>query len=172
MAFKTGRCLLTVGLAASLVQPLFGCGPAGTGKTPSNPADAIPDAARSGSGVAMTVYRDPSCGCCEAWAKIAQDAGYRVQVIDSPDMPGIKRRHSVPAKLASCHTAIVGGYAIEGHVPLKDVGRLLAVRPQGALGIAVPGMPRGSPGMEMPDGSVDPFHVMTFDSVGGITVFA
>lgn len=172
MAFKPGRRLFTIGLAAFSVQPLFGCGPTGTGRSANDSAAAARGAARPASGLAMTVYRDPSCGCCEAWAKIAQDAGYRVEVIDRQDMPEIKRRYSVPPELASCHTAIVGGYAIEGHVPIKDVGRLLAQRPQGTLGIAVPGMPRGSPGMEMPDGSTDPFEVMTFNEGGRIAVFA
>ena len=121
---------------------------------------------------AMTVYRDPSCGCCEAWAEIARNAGYQVTVVDHPDMAAVKRRHGVPEELASCHTTIVDGYAIEGHVPLAALARLLRERPSGIRGIAVPGMPRGSPGMEMPDGSTDPFHVIAFDAAGKTTVFS
>ena len=121
---------------------------------------------------AMTVYRDPSCGCCEAWAEIARNAGYRVAVVDHPDMAAVKRRHGVPDELASCHTTIVDGYAIEGHVPLGDVARLLRERPSGARGIAVPGMPRGSPGMEMPDESKDSFQVIAFDAAGKTRVFS
>lgn len=119
----------------------------------------------------MTVYRDPSCGCCEAWADLATGAGYRVSVIDHPDMPAIKKRFGVPEALSSCHTAIVAGYAVEGHVPLEHVARLLEAKPAGIRGIAVSGMPRGSPGMEMPDGSRDPFEVMAFDTAGQATRF-
>ena len=119
----------------------------------------------------MTVYRDPSCGCCEAWAALAQDAGYEVNVIDHPDMPAIKKQFGVPDGLSSCHTAIVAGYAIEGHVPFAHVSRLLETKPAEFKGIAVAGMPRGSPGMEMPDGSKDPFTVMAFDKAGRSTRF-
>ena len=120
----------------------------------------------------MTIYRDPSCGCCEAWAEIARNAGYQVTVIDHPDMAAIKRQYRVPEELASCHTTLVGGYAIEGHVPLADVARLLRERPHRIRGIAVPGMPRGSPGMEMPDGSSDPFQVIAFDATGRTKLFS
>ena len=119
----------------------------------------------------MTVYRDPSCGCCEAWAEIAKKAGYQVALVDHPDMPAIKARLGVPEALASCHTATVGGYALEGHVPLAAVVRLLEEKPKDVRGIAVAGMPRGSPGMEMPDGSKDDFEVMAFDAAGRISVF-
>jgi hypothetical protein len=119
----------------------------------------------------MTVYRDPSCGCCEAWAEIARQAGYQVSVVDRLDMPTLKTRLGVPEALASCHTTTVGGYAFEGHVPLKDVARLLEDQPKGIRGLAVAGMPRGSPGMEMPDGSKDPFQVMAFDAAGNTSVF-
>lgn len=121
---------------------------------------------------AMTVYRDPSCGCCEAWAEQARGQGFDVRVIDRPDMPAIKRQHGVPEELSSCHTAILAGYAIEGHVPFADVRRLLTSKPSGVRGLAVPGMPRGSPGMEMPDGSKDPFEVMAFDAEGRARVFS
>lgn len=120
----------------------------------------------------MTVYRDPSCGCCEAWAGIARTAGYQVALIDHPDMAAIKRQHGVPGPLQSCHTTIVEGYAIEGHVPLGDVDRLLTERPAGVKGLAVPGMPRGSPGMEMPDGSKDRFQVLAFDAAGRTSMFS
>lgn len=127
---------------------------------PEAPAPAQPQLA------AMTVYRDPSCGCCEAWANQARTAGYEVTLIDYSDMPAIKRQHNVPEELASCHTAIVAGYAIEGHVPFADIERLLKNKPEGVRGLAVPGMPRGSPGMEMPDGAKDEFQVMAFDAAG------
>ncbi|WP_423140844.1 DUF411 domain-containing protein [Parablastomonas sp. CN1-191] len=121
---------------------------------------------------AMTVYRDPGCGCCEQWAKRAQDAGFTVAVIDNDDMPAIKRKLGVPAALGSCHTAVVGQYVLEGHVPFDSVLRLLRARPADLAGLAVPGMPRGSPGMEMPDGSSDPIEVQAFDHAGRIWAFA
>ena len=119
----------------------------------------------------MTVYRDPSCGCCEAWAAIARNAGYQVKVIDHPDMPAIKAKYGVPDELLSCHTTIVGGYAVEGHVPLEDVQRLLKEKPAGVRGIAVAGMPLGSPGMEVPDGTKQPFQVVAFGAGGRSSVF-
>lgn len=119
----------------------------------------------------MLVYRDPSCGCCEAWAELAKQRGFTVKVVDHPDMPALKRTNGVPDQLASCHTAIIGGYVVEGHVPFEAVERLLASKPADLIGIAVPGMPRGSPGMEMPDGSRDDFQVIAFAKDGGTRPF-
>lgn len=150
---------------------LVGCGPSQrseTGPPDSAQAQRAPQAA---SPNAITVYRDPSCGCCEAWAEQARGHGFSVTVVDRPDMPAIKRQHGVPEELSSCHTAIVAGYSIEGHVPFADVRRLLEEKPS-IRGLAVPGMPRGSPGMEMPDGSKDPFQVMAFDAEGRASVFS
>jgi hypothetical protein len=110
----------------------------------------------------MTVYRDPSCGCCTAWAEQARQAGFEVSVVDDQDMAGVKRRLGVPEELASCHTAQVTGLVFEGHVPLADVRRIMSEPPAGITGLAVPGMPRGSPGMEMPDGAKDAFEVIAF----------
>lgn len=120
---------------------------------------------------AMTVYRDQSCGCCGAWARIAVNAGYQVNLVDRDDMPAIKQQLGVPEALASCHTATVGDYVIEGHVPLNAVRRLVSEKPAGIRGIAVAGMPRGSPGMEMPDGSEDPFEIIAFDGAGKMAAF-
>lgn len=120
----------------------------------------------------MTVFKDPSCGCCESWAQIARQAGYQVEVREEQDMAGVKRRLGVPDGLSSCHTAQVGGLVLEGHVPLEDVARLLRERPPGIRGVAVPGMPAGSPGMEIPDGSVQPFDVIAFDASGRTSVFS
>jgi len=96
-----------------------------------------------------TMYRDANCGCCKEWAKHAEE-GLRadMDVVDAPDMRAIKTAYGVPLHLRSCHTAIVDGYVIEGHVPAADVERLLAARPNGVTGLAVAGMPVGSPGME------------------------
>lgn len=160
------------GVSALSGLTLVGCKP--SEQAPSAPsAGAQPDqAVKTASGTVMTVYRDPSCGCCEVWAQQARGQNFAVTLIDRPDMPAIKRQHGVPDELSSCHTAIVAGYAIEGHVPFADVRRLLVEKPTGIRGLAVPGMPRGSPGMEMPDGSKDPFQVMAFDAEGRASVFS
>ena len=156
------RRVFNAGLLALLGTAVGACGRAADSSAATGQATASPNKLPP----AMTVYRDPSCGCCEAWAGIAEKAGYQVTVIDHPDMPGIKKQHGVPGELASCHTAIVAGFAIEGHVPLEDVARLLEAKPAAIKGLAVPGMPRGSPGMEMPDGSEDTFVVLAFDGTG------
>jgi hypothetical protein len=117
----------------------------------------------------ITVYKDPSCGCCKSWIEHLIKHGYRVDAKDSPDMPEIKRAMGVPTGLAACHTAIVNGYLIEGHVPAADIDRLLAQKPKIA-GLAVPGMPMGSPGME--GGTAQRYQVLTFDKSGKTTVFA
>lgn len=121
--------------------------------------------------VAMTVYRDPSCGCCEAWAAVARKAGFQVNVVNNEDMAAVKQHFGIPKELRSCHTTVFGGYAFEGHVPLESVRQVLAKRPLDIKGIAVPGMPAGSPGMEVPNGTKQPFQVMAFDASGGVKPF-
>lgn len=122
------------------------------------------------SGVAQaasyTMFRDPSCGCCESWAAHIRDGLHAdVAVQDSADMGAIKDREGVPDELRSCHTMIVDGYVIEGHVPAGDVARLLRERPAGVEGLAVAGMPLGSPGMEM-GGRTQPYQVIAFGPAG------
>ena len=119
----------------------------------------------------MIVYPDPSCGCCESWAQLAKERGFAVQVIDDPNMVGLKRSKGVPDRLVSCHTALTHGYVIEGHVPFDAIEQLIASRPTDVAGIAVPGMPRGSPGMEMPDGTRDAFDVIAFAKDGRTKLF-
>lgn len=167
MAISIDRRTLVAALSSAGMLTIVGCGQAKNADKSDSDANAPPKARLA----AMTVYRDPSCGCCEAWAELARQAGYQVALVDRPDMPAIKAKLGIPEALASCHTATVGGYAIEGHVSLEDVARLLKDKPEGIRGIAVPGMPRGSPGMEMPDGSKDSFQVMAFDATGRTTVF-
>ncbi|MGQ0589555.1 MAG: DUF411 domain-containing protein [Sphingosinicella sp.] len=116
--------------------------------------------------LAMTVHRDPDCGCCEQWARQGRDAGFATTIVDEADLASVKRRLGVPADLASCHTALVDGLIVEGHVPFDQVRRLLRERPPGVAGLAVPGMPAGSPGMEMPDGRRDAYQVLAFDRSG------
>ena len=158
------------GLVATSGLALGACGEARKPESPTADTPA-PEANAAATSAAMVVYRDPSCGCCEAWAAIARNAGYQVNVIDHPDMPAIKKQHGVPDELFSCHTTIVGGYAVEGHVPLFDVQRLLDGKRAGVRGIAVAGMPLGSPGMEVPDGTKQPFQVVAFDAAGRTSVF-
>lgn len=110
----------------------------------------------------IVVHRDPGCGCCSKWAAMAQRELKRpVRMVDNPERTALARKAGVPAALASCHTAIIDGYAIEGHVPFADIKRLLATKPKGVRGLAVGGMPMGSPGMEVP-GKADRYSVMAF----------
>jgi hypothetical protein len=121
----------------------------------------------------LTVSRDPGCGCCLSWAEIVRRSGrFRVTVVDEADMARLKRQLGVPADLASCHTAVVAGYVVEGHVPVADILRLVEGRSSGVLGIAVAGMPLGSPGMEQPGGGREPFDVIAFRANGGRALFA
>ncbi|MDI1296329.1 MAG: DUF411 domain-containing protein [bacterium] len=111
----------------------------------------------------IVVHRDPGCGCCEQWAaQVRQQFGRRVNMIDDRGRPAFQRVHGVPARLSSCHTAIVDGMVFEGHVPIADMKRVLALRPRGVSGLAVIGMPVGSPGMEGPGQSAQPFNVIAF----------
>lgn len=116
----------------------------------------------------VTVYKSPACGCCGEWVKHMRANGFRLDVKDVEDVTPIKRRSMVPDALASCHTALVGGYAIEGHVPAADVWRLLRERPR-VIGLSVPGMVVGSPGMEQ--GTPQPYATIAFDE-RGTRVFA
>ncbi|UVV68381.1 DUF411 domain-containing protein [Brucella anthropi] len=109
----------------------------------------------------MTMYKDPYCGCCEGWAEHMKAAGFNVTVKVEETMDTVKAKYGVGANLASCHTAVVDGYVIEGHVPASAVKRLLAERPQ-ATGLTAPGMPMGSPGMEMPGSKAETYDVLLF----------
>ncbi len=111
----------------------------------------------------VTVYKSPSCGCCGEWVRHMRANGFRVETRDIADVGPIKRENGVPDALGSCHTALVGGYAIEGHVPAADLKRLLRERPA-VKGLAVPGMVAGSPGMEQ--GSPKPYATIAFDARG------
>lgn len=154
--------------AAAAAFVLLGCSEAAQSQ-PAAPAKA---AEPTKMPTKMMVYRDPSCPCCEKWAALAGKAGYAVEMIDHPDMPAIKAQYGVPDELRSCHTAVVAGYAIEGHVPLDQVARLVAERPAGVIGIGVAGMPLGSPGMEAPGAKPEDFTVMAFGKDGTTAPFA
>lgn len=118
----------------------------------------------------MTVYKTPTCGCCGKWVDHMRAAGFKVVTEDMDDLTETKTTLGVNPNLASCHTAVVDGYVIEGHVPADQVQRLLKERPK-VVGLAVPGMPMGSPGMEM-GGEKDSYEVLTFDKQGKTAVYA
>lgn len=164
-----GGCLVMAG--CSQPSPEQSAANSATGGGRGNPAQAGGAAPRAQQ-VAMLVHRDPNCGCCESWAALARRQGYVVTVQNEADMAAVKGRLGVPAQLASCHTTVVGDYVFEGHVPFEEVARLLAERPDNIRGLAVPGMPAGSPGMEVPDGTVQPFEVIAFDRTGSTSVYA
>ena len=117
----------------------------------------------------VTVYKDPGCGCCKSWVEHLIKHGYRVDAKDTPDMTEVKRALGVPDALTACHTAVVNGYLIEGHVPAADIARLLKEKPKVA-GLAVPGMPMGSPGME--GSRTQHYQVLSFDKAGKTKIFA
>jgi hypothetical protein len=147
--FRLGGSLLAVALT--------------TGAAPPAPASAVVKEPT------VTVYKDASCGCCKSWIQHLIKHGYRVDAKDTPDMTEVKRALGVPDGLTACHTAVVNGYLIEGHVPAADIARLLKERPKVA-GLAVPGMPMGSPGMEGP--RTQHYQVLSFDKAGKTKTFA
>jgi hypothetical protein len=118
----------------------------------------------------VEVFKSPTCGCCALWVKHLQQNGFDAKVTETEDLAPIKTKLGVPARAQSCHTATVGGYTLEGHVPAAEVQRLLRERPA-IRGLAVPGMPFGSPGMEA-GSTKQPYDVLAFDQKGGTKVFA
>ena len=126
---------------------------------------AVPVAAIAASDIAM--HRDPGCGCCEKWAaQVRQQFHRKVQIIDDANRGALQRRVGMPASLSSCHTALIDGMAFEGHVPIADMKRALAQRPKGVRGLAVAGMPLGSPGMEVPGRPAQSYAVVGFGPEG------
>ncbi|WP_305909225.1 DUF411 domain-containing protein [Methylomarinum roseum] len=117
----------------------------------------------------IVVYRSPTCGCCGKWVQHLRDQRFKIKDVVSDDMQAIKDKYGVPREMASCHTAVIDGYVIEGHVPARDIKRLLEMKPD-VVGISVPGMPVGTPGMEM-GGRKDPYQVISFDKEGRYRVF-
>lgn len=171
---KLNTAVLTVALAATALSACARPSQASTSPTASAPAAERPVAdtvAAEPKAVPMVVHKSPYCGCCKLWVEHMRGAGFAVEVRESNNLHPIKERLGVPVGKGSCHTAQVGGYFIEGHVPAEDVKRLLAERPD-ARGLTVPGMPKGSPGMEVPDGSADPYTVELVGKDGSTTPFA
>ena len=127
-------------------------------------AEPAPDA------LDITVHKTPWCGCCGDWVEHLRDHGLSVTVVEHDDLTALRASLGVPAALASCHTAEAGGYSIEGHVPAREIRRLLLERPEGVRGLAVPGMPIGSPGMEA-GGRRQPYDVIAFGESGERRVY-
>jgi hypothetical protein len=152
---KDSRKVLALGAAFVALTLTTGAVAPSVGATPKQPK--------------ITVYKDPSCGCCKSWIEHLIKHGYSVDAKDTPQMAEIKRTLGVPDALTSCHTALVNGYLIEGHVPAEDIAKLLKAKPKVA-GLAVPGMPTGSPGMEGP--RKVHYQVLSFDKNGKTKVFA
>lgn len=129
----------------------------------AGPALAAPAALPS-----VTVYKSPTCGCCEDWVEHMRESGFDVTSVDTNYMESVKVRAGVKPSLASCHTAQVGGYVIEGHVPAHDVKQLLKSQPE-LRGLTIPGMPQSAPGMDIPG---TPYEVLSFDEQGNTAVFS
>ena len=131
----------------------------------------LPAVAAAPAGYVM--WRDPGCGCCLEWAKRVETAfGKKLPVVNAPNMAAVKKAQGVPAALQSCHTALIQGVVVEGHVPPEDIKRLIASRRKGVKGLAVPGMPAGAPGMDVGHNHRQRYQVFAFDSAGRRSVFA
>lgn len=133
-------------------------------------AAILPAAAHATKKPLITVYKTPTCGCCHEWIAHLQQYGFEVVTKDVPDTSPYRSQYGVPKELASCHTGFIDGYALEGHVPAADIKRLLATRPK-ARGLSVPGMPVGSPGMEVEGTRRDAFDVVLFADDGSRKVW-
>lgn len=129
--------------------------------------DKKPDSNQSN--LEMTVYRSPSCGCCGSWIEQMQQHGFKINEIKTNDMDALKEQYNLPTELASCHTAMIDGYLMEGHIPADDIKRFLSQKPRLA-GLTVPGMTIGTPGMEQGN-KKQPFQVLAFDNQGKVAVF-
>ena len=162
--------ILSALLMAMLASVVASCGgeSAAVEVTTVAGADARPPAAMEPP--LLEVHKSPTCGCCSAWVEHMKGAGFPVKVVETDDLGAIKSEVGVPYGLGSCHTARVGGYFIEGHVPAEDVKRLLFEKPA-ARGLTVPGMPIGSPGMEQGDRR-EPYDVLLVAKDGSTTVYA
>ncbi len=119
----------------------------------------------------LTVFKTPTCACCDAWITHMREAGFSTTITVLPSLQSVRSSRGLPNALASCHTGLIDGYLVEGHVPAQDIIRLLAERPA-AVGLAVPAMPLGSPGMETPQGHKEPYDTLLVLRSGATRVFA
>lgn len=162
LGFITGAiALTTVGTMAA-----FGQLP-GTSDASADTSDAA--ASSMADGQTITVYKSPTCGCCQSWVEHLETHGFETDVVDTDDLYEIKQEEGVPRQLSSCHTAVIDGHVIEGHVPAADILAYLESPVFEDGGLSVPGMPQGSPGMET--GRVDDYQVVAFDEQGQFQVF-
>ncbi|HEX2724020.1 MAG TPA: DUF411 domain-containing protein [Gemmatimonadaceae bacterium] len=164
LAFAAGACTKQSNVSdaddrAKVIEP------AAPGTASTAPAVKV----ASASGVPIKVYKDPNCGCCKAWIQHLEQNGFKVEVMDMPDLSAVKSKYGVKQELQACHTATVGDYTVEGHVPADLIHRMLKEKPAIA-GLAVPGMPAGSPGME--GATRERYDILTFDRAGRTTVYA
>jgi hypothetical protein len=168
---KTAQLWVGVGLAGVVIAAAVGSGLVAGRETATAAAPPPVAVATAPAGLAdVVVYKSPTCGCCDGWTEHLAAAGFRVIPRDTADVGAVKRRLGVLPSLGSCHTAMVDGYVVEGHVPADVIVRLLRERPA-IVGIAVPGMPAGSPGMEAARPHV-PYDVIAFDASGRTWVYA
>ncbi len=153
---------LTVAVCAVVAAGSVGCaGEPSEGRAAT--AEPVQLASAGAAGLSIKVYKSPTCGCCANWIEHLEAAGFDVQVENSDAMALVKAEAGVPIALQSCHTAMIGDYVFEGHVPVETIVRFMEEKPD-VQGLAVPGMPVGSQGMEMGD-RVDPYDVLAFDGV-------
>jgi len=164
---KTG--LLMIGLA---VLGMAGCSNSSDSGKAAAKATSVPTSASATPQIKpeVVMYKPPTCDCCTGWAEHLRQDGFTVVINKREDMEAIKTKFGVTKKLASCHTAIVDGYVIEGHVPAADVDRLLKERPD-IVGLTAPGMPMKSPGMQAVGLQPQGYTVLAFDKDGNTTVF-
>lgn len=132
---------------------------------------ALVACAQAATAATLDIVKTPTCGCCSVWVERMKAAGFAVKVRDVEDTSAIAKAAGVPDRMRSCHTAKIGGYVVEGHVPAADIKRLLATKPKGAVGLSVPGMVAGSPGMEVP-GRSDRYQVLLIMANGRHKVWA
>ncbi len=174
---SNARDVLALAAALALVAACRGDGAgAASANEVSDAAPAAPTtaafvatAATTADPVMVKVYKDPNCGCCNKWIEHLKENGFKVEPMDMPDLSLLKQKHGVTDTLQSCHTAIVNDYVIEGHVPADVIRQLLREKPAVA-GLAVPGMPTGSPGME--GATKENYDILTFDRAGRTKVYA
>jgi hypothetical protein len=158
-----GALILTVGLLNVVAFAQSKATPAK--KTPAKTAAATPAPAKPH----LSVYKSPTCGCCAKWVEYMEANGFTATVTNMPDVTPVKVSNGLPPRLGSCHTTLIAGYVIEGHVPVSDIRRLLKEKPPIA-GLAAPGMPAGSPGMDVPNSP--PYDIIAFDKTGRTSVYS
>ena len=142
----------------------------GIGYTNKAAADSASSAAHQFTSAKITVYKSPTCGCCDSWVDHLREEGFSVIAKNRDDMPSVKASLGVPDHLQSCHTATIDGYLVEGHVPAEDIKRLLTEKPA-IVGLTAPGMPMRSPGMQAPGLPAKGYDVLSFDTRGKEAIF-